>query len=72
MISRYLVITLAFVAAGIRASQLAWVEACGLAGLGLGLMFLKLAARWPLLRMAAYAGFTCTGLSILFVLLRRV
>jgi hypothetical protein len=71
VISRYLVITLAFVAAGVRASQSAWIEACGLAGLGLGLTFLKLATRWPILRVAAYAGFTCTGLSMLLVLLRR-
>ena len=57
MISRYLVIALAFIAAGFRASQGAWLEATGLAGLGAGLTVLKLAERRPALKPLAYLGF---------------
>ena len=70
MISRYLVIALAFIAAGFRASQGAWVEAAGLAGLGAGLTALKLAAQRPSLKPLAYVGFLVTALSIAIVLIR--
>ncbi len=71
MISRYVVIALAFAAAGLRVSQGAWVEAAGLAGLGAGLALLKLAAVRPAVKPAAYVAFLITALSILVVLIRR-
>lgn len=71
MISRYLVIVLAFVAAGIRATQAAWVETVGLAALGTGLVILKLAAARPGLRPLAWLAFVVTALSIGTVLLRQ-
>lgn len=71
MISRYLVICLAFVAATFRASQGAWVEAMGLVGLGGGLAILKLAERRPVLKPIAYVGFLATVLSIAIVLIRQ-
>ena len=70
VISRYLVIVLAFIAAGFRALQGAWIEAIGLASLGLGLSFLKLSAHTPSLRFAAYASFGVTALSIAVALIR--
>ena len=70
MISRYLVIALAFIAAGFRGSQGAWVEAVGLAGLGAGLTMLKLAARRPALKLVAYLCFLVTALSMAIVLIR--
>lgn len=71
MISRYLVILLAFVAAGIRASQAAWVEATGLAALGTGLVILKWAASRPALKPLAWAAFAVTALAISTVLIRQ-
>jgi hypothetical protein len=70
VISRYLVIVLAFIAAGYRFTQGAWIEAVGLASLGLGLSFLKLAAHAPALRLAAYISFAITALSIAVALIR--
>ncbi len=70
MVSRYLVITLALAAAAYRASQLAWVEAGGLASLGVGLVILSLAARRPALRPLAWLAFLVTAASIAAVLLR--
>ena len=70
MISRYLVIVLAFVASGFRIVQGAWVEAIGLAGLGFGLALLKLAPQHPTLRPLAFLAFAVTGLSIVTVLIR--
>ena len=70
MISRYLVIVLAFVAAGFRIVQGAWVEAIGLASLGLGLSFLKLADHTPALRGFAIASFAVTALAIAVALIR--
>ena len=71
MISRYLVITLAFIAAGFRASQGAWVEAAGLASLGAGLTALKIAERWPAVKPLAYLCFLGTALSMVVVLIRQ-
>jgi hypothetical protein len=70
VISRYLVIVLAFVAAGFRFLQGAWLEAVGLASLGLGLSFLKLSAHTPSLRLAAYVSFVVTALAISTALIR--
>jgi hypothetical protein len=71
LISRYLVIALAFIAAGFRASQGAWLEATGLAGLGAGLTVLKLAERRPALKPLAYLGFLVTMFSIAVALIRQ-
>lgn len=71
MISRYLVIGLAFLAAGLRAAQGGVVEAVGLAGLGFGLAILKLAERRPALKPIAYVGFLATAVSIAIVLIRQ-
>ena len=70
MISRPLVIILAFGAAVYRATQAAWVEAAGLAGLGAGLVILSLAARRPSLRPLAWLAFLLTAASIVAVLVR--
>ena len=67
----FLVIGLAFIAAGIRASQGAWVEATGLAALGTGLVVLKLAAIRPAIKPLAYIAFLITAASIGLVLVRR-
>lgn len=67
MISRLLVIALAFGAAAFRASQGAWVEAGGLAALGAGLLILRV---WPAQKRVAWGAFALTGLSMLVVLLR--
>jgi hypothetical protein len=69
VISRYLVIALAFIAGAMRVSQGAWIEAAGLFGLGAGLAILRFAR--PAWRPAAYAFFLATALSIVLVLLRR-
>ena len=71
MISRYLVICLAFLVAGLRAAQGSVVEAAGLAGLGAGLLILKLAERRPALKPIAYVGFLATAISIAIVLIRQ-
>jgi hypothetical protein len=70
VISRYLVITLAFGTAVYRLLQGAWLEAVGLVGLGGGLLCLKLAERWPTLKRVAWVGFGLTALAIAGVLLR--
>lgn len=68
MISRTLVIVLAFGAAAYRAAGGAWIEATGLAALGLGLLILRV---WPKYRAVAWAAFVATAASILLVLLRQ-
>ena len=70
MISRTLVIALAFGAAIYRATQSAWVEAGGLASLGGGLVLLTLAARRPAARPLAWLAFLLTAASVIVVLLR--
>ena len=70
MISRYLVITLAFGTAFYRLSEGAWLEAIGLFGLGGGLLCLKLAERWPPFKRVAWVGFGIMALVIVAVLLR--
>jgi hypothetical protein len=72
VISRYLVIALAFIAAAFRASQGAWVETTGLVGLGVGLVVLKLAATKPALRPIAYLAFLVTALAVGVGLGRRL
>jgi len=71
LISRYIVIVLAFVAASMRASQGAWVEAAGLASLGAGLVALKVAESRPAFKRTAYLAFILAAVSIAIVLIRR-
>ena len=71
MISRPLVIILAFVAATFRASQGAWQETVGLVALGSGLVFLKIAETRPALKQYAYLCFLLTGASVVLVLFRQ-
>ena len=61
---------LAFIAAGIRVMQGAWVEAIGLVCLGLGLSLLKLSSGNPRLRTFAYASFAITAFSVFVALMR--
>jgi hypothetical protein len=70
VISRTLVIVLAFGAALYRAVQGAWVEAAGMASLGAGLVVFGASARRPGLRPLAWMAFLLTAASILVVLLR--
>lgn len=72
MFSRYLVIALAFIVAGVKASQGAMVEALGLAGLGAGLAVLRLGAGRPGMKLAAGLCFTATALAITIVLIRQL
>jgi hypothetical protein len=70
VISRYLVIVLALVAAIIRAEQGQWLAAAGLAFLALGLAILKLAANKPALKPYAYASFAVTAVAMIIVIVR--
>ncbi len=70
MVSRVIVIVLAFAAAAYRASNGAFVEAIGLAALGGGLLALKFAVKRPGLTTAAYGCFFVTALSIIVVFVR--
>jgi hypothetical protein len=70
VISCYLVILLAFGAAAMRISQGAFTEAVGLAGLGAGLLCLKLGERQPALKRFARLGFAVTAIAIVSVLFR--
>jgi hypothetical protein len=71
VISRPLVIILAFVAAIMRASQGAWQETIGLTALGSGLVFLKLAETRPAFKQFAYLCFLLTGASVVLLLFRQ-
>lgn len=62
--SRYFVIALAFGAAVYRATQGAWIETIGLAGLGTGLVAMKLSAARPALRPFVYLAFLVTALAV--------
>lgn len=71
MISRYLVIALAFGACVVQVSRGAWMEAVGLFGLGAGLTLLKLAESRPILKPGAWAGFAVTAVAIVIVFVQR-
>ena len=71
MISRSLVILLAFIAAGFRASQSAWIEVIGLVALGGGLLVLQLSVTRPRLKRFAWICFAVTAVSVIVVFLRR-
>lgn len=70
MISRYLVIALAFGAAAMQAYRGAHVEAMGLAFLGVGLVMLRLSSRRPALRRLAWAAFGGTAIAMIIVAAR--
>jgi hypothetical protein len=72
VVSRYLVIVLAFGTAVLQATRGAWLEAAGLAGLGGGLVLLKLSATRPALRRAAWVAFALTALAMAIVFARRL
>lgn len=71
MISRSLVILLAFLAAGMRAAQGAWIETTGLAALGVGLVLLRLAATRPVLKTYAWLCFATTAAAVVIVFTRQ-
>jgi hypothetical protein len=69
MVSRYIVIALAFGVAVLQATRGAWVEAVGLLGLGIGLVVLRVTSH-PAKRRVAWLAFLVTGVAIIIVLLR--
>ena len=71
MISRTLVIVLAFGAAIMRASQGAVVETIGLTALGSGLVLLRLSAKRPALQTWAWVCFAATAATVVIVFYRR-
>ena len=71
VISRPIVILLAFVAAVMRASQGAWLAASGLVALGTGLIFLRVAPNRPIFRRAAWACFAVTAVAMVIVVYRQ-
>jgi hypothetical protein len=71
VISRYIVIALAVVAAGVRAAQGAFVEATGLGALAAGLILLRLAPRQSGLKRVAYLLFFIFAVTIGMVLARQ-
>ena len=72
MISRYFVIALALIAAGLRARDHAWVETIGLGSLAIGLTLLRLAdsRQQPGLKKIAWALFAITIVAMGFVFKR--
>jgi hypothetical protein len=75
VVSRTLVIILALIAAGMRASQGAWVETAGLAALATGLIALRIGDARPDFRkrsrIYAWLFFSMTAMSMLIVLMRQ-
>ena len=71
MISRYLVIALAFGAAMFQFQRAAWLEGLGLFFLGFGLVALKIAASRLVWKRVAWVSFGATALSLVFALVRR-
>jgi hypothetical protein len=71
LVSRYLVIALAFAAALMQFQRAAWLEGLGLFCLGFGLVALKMAASRAVWKRVAWISFIATALSILIALVRR-
>lgn len=71
MISRSIVILLAFGAAAMRASQGAWVETAGLVALGGGLLLLRGVDKRPEFRRYAIACFVTTAVAVIVSLSRQ-
>ena len=70
MVSRSLVILMAFGAALYRASQGAVIETIGLTALAAGLVLLKVAEKKPTARPIAWMSFGVTALSMAIVFFR--
>ncbi len=70
MVSRSLVILMAFGAALFRASQGAVIETVGLTALGVGLVFLKVAEQKPQVRPYAWVSFGITICAMAVVFFR--
>jgi hypothetical protein len=70
-VSRYLVITLAAVAAGVKFTQGAWVEAAGLSGLAIGLTAMKLGRGSTAAKYVAVASLGVTALAVAALAIRR-
>ena len=71
MISRYILIVLAFGVAIYRAVEGAYLASAGLVALGAGLVVLKLSEGKPRLRPLAYICFAATAVAIAIMLLQR-
>jgi hypothetical protein len=72
VISRVLVIVLAFIVAAIQASRGAWIESAGLVGLGAGLLILRIWGAQPGRRWLAWPAFSITALAMVVVAMRMV
>jgi len=70
VISRPFLTVVVLGAAAFKASQAAWVEAGGLAALGIGLLLLQFAPTRPAFKPLAWCAFALTGLAMLIVFLR--
>ncbi len=71
MISRYLVIAMAFGVALYQTSRGAWVEAAGLFALGVGLALLRFGGGRPILKRSAYVCFAITAAAVIAILMHR-
>ena len=71
MISRYIVIALAFGVAVFQASRGNWIESTGLLALGAGLVALRFAPKQRPYGLAAYVCFAITALAVAAVLVRK-
>ncbi|HUF48334.1 MAG TPA: hypothetical protein VMM93_11000 [Vicinamibacterales bacterium] len=70
MITRWLVIILALLAAGYRASHGAMIEAAGLAALGVGLLVRRVGGDSRAATAAAYTCFAITVIAMIVVFVR--
>jgi hypothetical protein len=70
VISRVLVIVLAFIVAAVQATRGAWIESAGLVGLGTGLLILRVWGAHPRRRWLAWAAFAVTAVAMVVVALR--
>lgn len=69
-VSRYFAITAALGVAVYQATRGNWFEVAGLLGLGVGLIFLILAPRRPMLRRLAWLCFAVTLAAVVYVVRR--
>ena len=72
MISRVLVIMLAFIVAAVQASRGAWIESAGLVGLGGGLLILRIWGAQPRRRWLAWPAFSVTAVAMIVVAFRTI
>lgn len=71
MVSRFILIVLAFGVGLYRASEGAWLAAVGLFALGGGLLVLKAAEKRPRIRPLAYVCFLATAVAIAVILIQQ-